>query len=140
MESERIEEINLKDGPVAIKEKDPKLFCDANDNQEEEFFGAIEIHNNESQVYHPQILQFKEEQSRLVKCLSISPQYQPIQEPVDDKSVRRTLRPSKSADFNTRVHLDTNNESRVSLLTTKQKVTDFLAPSPLGVLLRWIKS
>jgi hypothetical protein len=116
---DKIEEILINDVPISVKEKEPKLFCDANDTQEEEFFGAIEIQNNESQLYHPLVHHFKEEQSRLVKCLSISPQYQQIQEPVDEKSVRRTLRPSKSADFNSRVHLDTNDESRVSLAQVK---------------------
>ena len=111
---ESIGDIRLKDGLVSAKEPEPKLFCDANDNnREEQFFGSIEIENHESQLYHPQVQHFKEEQSRLAKCLSISPQYQPVQVPIDDKSVKRTLRPSKSADFNTRVHLDTNDESRV---------------------------
>ena len=123
---ERVEDIC--DGQNCDKKADDeiKIYCDAktfrdgNDNVEEEFFGAIEIRNSDaieirisdSQLYHPLVQQFREEPSRLVKCLSISPQ---ISEPVDDKSVPRTLRPSKSADFNTRVHLDTNDESRVRI-------------------------
>ena len=107
-----VEDISIQLNGVTKLNEEIKNFRDGNDNVEEAFFGAIEIRNSDAQLYHPQVQQFREEPSRLVKCLSISPQ---VSEPVDDKSVPRTLRPSKSADFNTRVHLDTNDESRVSL-------------------------
>ena len=77
---------------------------------EQEIFGAIDIYPRADQLYHPLVEQYRSEPSRLVKCLSVSPQCHQI----DDKSVPRTLRPSKSADLNSRVHLDTNDESRVS--------------------------
>lgn len=80
---------------------------------EEGFFGPIDIKPTGDQIYHPLVAEFRSEQSRLVKCLSVSPQIHQI----DDKSVPRTLRPSRSADFNNRVHLDTNDESRVSFRT-----------------------
>lgn len=102
----------------------PKKFRDDNDNgiadvdvaievavdAEQEFFGAIDIQPRADQLYHPLVAEYRSEPSRLVKCLSVSPQCHQI----DDKSVPRTLRPSKSADLNSRVHLDTNDESRVS--------------------------
>lgn len=78
---------------------------------EEGIFGAIDIQPSGDQIYHPLVAEFRTEQSRLVKCLSVSPQIHQI----DDKSVPRTLRPSRSVDFNNRVHLDTNDESRVSV-------------------------
>ena len=101
-----------------------KKFRDDNDNvdvaivegievavdAEQEIFGAIDIYPRADQLYHPLVEQYRSEPSRLVKCLSVSPQCHQI----DDKSVPRTLRPSKSADLNSRVHLDTNDESRVS--------------------------
>ena len=73
---------------------DTKLLSDANENQ---------LYRTDPQI---------KEQSRLLKF--ISSQYQPIRVPTDDESIKRTLRLSKSADFNTRVHLDTNDESMVS--------------------------
>ena len=119
---ERIEEGHHKngcDGDILSKSDglegrdEQKVFLDGNEN-EEGFFGAIEIPEGDAQLYHPQLKEVRNsEVSRLAKCLSISPQCQPVHEQVDDMSVRRSLRPSKSADFNTRVHLDTNDESRV---------------------------
>ena len=101
-----------------------KKFRDDNDNvddaivegievavdAEQEIFGAIDIYPRADQLYHPLVEQYRSEPSRLVKCLSVSPQCHQI----DDKSVPRTLRPSKSADLNSMVHLDTNYESRLS--------------------------
>ena len=83
------------------------------DASEEGFFGPMDIKPSVDQIYHPFVAEFRSEQSRLVKCLSVSPQIHQI----DDKSVPRTLRPSRSADFNNRVHLDTNDESRVSAVS-----------------------
>jgi hypothetical protein len=89
-----------------------KKFRDDDDvnNDVDDIFGAIDILPAGDLLYHPQVELFRTEQSRLVRCLSVSPQCQQI----DDKSVPRTLRPSKSADLNNRMHLDTNDESRVS--------------------------
>ncbi len=116
---EQVEGVKYKNGcdtdsdTLSQNRDEQKLYLDGNEN-EEEFFGAIEIPASEAQLYHPQVREVRDaEVSRLAKCLSVSPQCQPVQGQVDDMSVRRSLRPSKSADFNTRVHLDTNDESRV---------------------------
>ncbi len=129
--------LNESDGLEGRDEQ--KVFLDGNEN-EEGFFGAIEIPEGDAQVYHPQLREVRNaEVSRLAKCLSISPQCQPVTEQVDDMSVRRSLRPSKSADFNTRVHLDTNDESRVCMCLLHRSDMAKLRPAsrmrPLDVLI-----
>ena len=79
------------------------------DKDDDDVFGGIDIDLSREHLYHPLFEDFEAEPSRLVRRLSVSPQFFGC----DAKSNTLTRKPSWASDASSRIQIDPNNESRV---------------------------